>query len=153
MTQEDTAERNKLEQILEELQPDPEHYSAFFAAFATEPLTVAVAPPWEDLSQPPPVGSRMLFVSDGDNHEQGMLAVFTRPGRAEAFCREYPTDEEFRPYETGSAWIFLQVPDNCGIMLNPNEPHNFRISPELTADLKQDVIEALQRARGAQGAS
>ncbi|MGA7965830.1 MAG: SseB family protein [Gammaproteobacteria bacterium] len=151
MNEETNETTNRLEQLLdtfEDSDSDPEGFAEFLAAFATEPLTLAVSPPWESGGEPPPLGHTLLIVSDGDNVEQPMLAVFTRPSYAEKFCREFIQDGQFEPYQAfNSAWAILQTPEGAGIRLNPNLPHGFRMTPQLVEQLKRDVQAAWQRAR------
>lgn len=151
MNEETSEAINRLEQLLdtfEDSASDPERFAEFLGAFATEPLTVAVNPPWENADEPPPPGHSLLIVSDGDNMEQPMLAVFTRPAYAEKFCRDCVQDETFAPYQAiNSAWAILQTPEGAGIRLNPNLPHGFRMTPQLVEQLKRDVRAAWQRAR------
>ncbi|MGH8426541.1 MAG: SseB family protein [Gammaproteobacteria bacterium] len=147
MTPDDETPPNRLEQLLNSYAEDPQWYSDFFIALATEHVTVAVSPPWEEVDVPPPVGRKLLIVSDGSNQEQPMLALFSRPARAEKFCRENVQDGQFAPFETASSWALLQVPEGAGIRLNPNEPQGFRIPPPLMDKLKHDVRQALHRAQ------
>ncbi|MGH8127651.1 MAG: SseB family protein [Gammaproteobacteria bacterium] len=151
MNEETSEATNRLEQLLDSFadsDSDPDRFAEFLAAFATEPVTVAVNPPWENADEPPPAGHKLLIVSDGDNREQPMLAVFSRPAYAEKFCREFVQDEPFAPYQPiNSTWAILQTPEGAGIRLNPNLPHGFRATPQLVEQLKRDVQAAWQRAR------
>lgn len=143
------AEFNRLEQLLQNYNEDPKWYSNFFIALATEPLAVAVNPPWKALDEPPPIGYKLLIISDGENLDQPMLAVFTRSAHAETFCRNNVKGETFVPYEGPSRWILLQVPENMGVQLNPNMDNGFRIPPTLIPELQADIRDAIKRAQEA----
>jgi len=71
-----------------------------------------------------------------------MLAVFSSASHSAVY-----KEAEIRPFkytaEVDSAWACLGVPENAGIMVNPNSAPNFRISPAVAGVLrnaaKQDL--------------
>jgi hypothetical protein len=100
--------------------------------FMTARVHVLLDQPWDGHSLPS-TETRMLFVSDGENQEQAMLAVFTDRGKAESVAASMG---EFRhAVEVDSKWALLGVPPATGVRINPNSEPGFRILPELTAEL------------------
>lgn len=103
-------------------------------AFILSRVFVKLDQPWDGVTFPRS-DMRLLFVSDGDNKTQTMLAVFS----TETHSRKY--GEEAAPFnyvaEVDSAWACLGVPENAGIMINPNSVPNFRIGPEVARVLRE----------------
>lgn len=123
-----------LEQALESFEDNIESRRAILAKFAKSRVVVVLDTPWDGVSLPS-TSMRLLFVSDGPNEKQAMLAVFTSEQRAEEFPKQ---DSPFRhAVEVDAAWAFLGVPPGAGILINPNTTPGFRITPELAAQLRQ----------------
>lgn len=88
---------------------------------------------------PPDSGMRLMLVSDGTNQQQTMLAVFTDAEHA-ATCVQSFGDmaHAFRNVvQVDMAWALLGLPANAGIMVNPNTPRAFRVSPEVGTRLRR----------------
>ena len=77
---------------------------------------------------------RFMLVSDGDNTERPMVAVFTSPQYSEVYGKD--ATPFIHTVEVDSAWICLGIPENGGIMINPNSVPNFRIGPEVASVLR-----------------
>ena len=77
---------------------------------------------------------RFMLVSDGDNTERPMVAVFTSPQYSEVYGKD--AAPFIHTVEVDSAWICLGIPENGGIMINPNSVPNFRIGPEVASVLR-----------------
>lgn len=96
---------------------------------------------WDGVSQPQP-DTRMLFVSDGKNEQQPMLAVFTSERFADAFRAG---DHPFVHVTEIDARLAIHRTDNgAGIMINPNADLSFRITPQLTTTLRDEIERQLQ---------
>lgn len=114
--------------------------------FMTARVWVLLDHPWDGRSLPS-TEMRLLFVSDGDNQEQAMLAVFTDRPRAEAAA---PAMADFRhPVEVDSQWALLGVIPGAGVRINPNSEPSFRILPELVVELRKVAEGGLLRRQRA----
>ena len=118
-------------------------------AFLRSRVFVLLDRPWDGRSLPN-TETHLLFVSDGENKEQAMLAVFT--GRAQAETAMAAMDEYKHPVEVDSLWALLAVPPNTGVRINPNAEPAFRILPELTVELRKIAEQNLAQRLAAQGA-
>jgi hypothetical protein len=103
-------------------------------AFLRSRVWVLLDRAWDGRSLPS-TETRMLFVSDGENEQQAMLAVFT--GRAEAETVMASMAEFKHPVEVDAQWALLGVPPNIGVRINPNLDPAFKILPELTVELRK----------------
>ncbi len=94
--------------------------------------------------------TRMGLVSDGPHLDQAMLAVFSTRRRAIAFQGAH---ERSLPciIAVEAPFAILCVPEDSGIIINPNQSPGFRIGPEAAQMLKNQMIE-LQN-RGSAGTS
>lgn len=102
--------------------------------------------PWDGRSLPN-TETKLLYVSDGENQDQAMLAVFT--GKVEAE-RAIPEMGEFRhPVEVDAQWALLSLIPNAGVRINPNAEPAFRILPELTVELRKVAERHLARMQQA----
>lgn len=136
---------SKLEEALSiATENDEQSIRKLLRAFVLSRVFVRLDLPW-DAKSLPRSDMRLLFVSDGANTQQPMLAVFS----TEAHSRVY--GDEVAPFnfvaEVDSAWACLGVPENAGIMINPNSVPNFRIGPEVARVLREtaekDVAEKI----------
>lgn len=114
---------------------------AVLVALATN--NVAVILPPTDAEGNPPENAQPLFVSDGQDLEQPMLAAFTRIERALAF--EDTFEDAAQPGEIAGTQLILGTPEGCGIRLNPNQELGFRIGPELANAIRKDVMADMER--------
>lgn len=106
--------------------------------------------PWDGRSLPN-TETRLLYVSDGENKEQAMLAVFTGKAQAEQVL---PAMGEFKhPVEVDAPWALLSLPPNAGVRINPNAEPAFRILPELALEMRKIAERQMARemARAQQG--
>ena len=78
---------------------------------------VVLDQPWDGRSLPS-TDMRLLFVSDGKNSEQAMLALFTSREK----CAAIPKGDSLfdHPIEVDARWAILGVPKDAGILINPN---------------------------------
>ena len=108
-------------------------------------VTVILDKPWDGKS-PPERDTRFLLVSDGDNAEQPMLALFSDKSKAQSFRQGFDIGSQFEHIvEVSGSWSLLGVEDGMGVMIDPNQPTGFRIAPELAAQLRNDVEETMAR--------
>jgi hypothetical protein len=138
-----------LEQALAGFEDSIDGRKAVLEKFMAARVHVLLDRPWDGRSLPS-TETRMLFVSDGENQEQAMLAVFTDRSRAESVASAMG---EFRhAVEVDSKWALLGVPPATGVRINPNSEPGFRILPELTAELRKVAQRHLaERQRAAAG--
>ena len=119
--------------------------SAVLAALATSAVTVILDQPWDGASLPE-LDTRFLLVSDGNNTEQPMLAIFSTRDCAQRFRHDVDLGNEFEHLvEVSGSWSLLGVTEGVGVMIDPNQSTAFRITPELAAELRNDVREAMDR--------
>lgn len=83
------------------------------------------------------------FVSNGDDREQAMLAIFSTKDRASGYLEEQQIEGRY-PLMVPGPRALLAVPEGAGIRLNPNQHLGFVIQPELAQRLSQDIRETLQ---------
>ena len=114
-------------------------------AFILSRVFVKLDQPWDGVTLPRS-DMRLLFVSDGENQERPMLAVFTSKSSSEVYEKAAAPFEFVT--EVDAAWACLGVPENSGIMINPNSAPNFRIGPEVAQVLREaaekDVAEKIK---------
>lgn len=112
---------------------DEQSIRAVLRAFVQSKIFVLLDQKWDGKSFPRS-DMRFLLVSDGDNTERAMIAVFT----SAEHCKVY--GQQATPFvhavEVDSAWACLGVPADGGIMINPNSAPNFRIGPEVASVLR-----------------
>lgn len=94
-----------------------------------------------DMSEPV---AHPMYVSDGANQEQAMLAVFSSNERAVRFHEEHGGFNH--PAEVFATRAILATTPDAGIFINPNQPLGFRILPALAAALKSKVLQAMELA-------
>lgn len=124
--------------------------SAVLVALATSPVTVILDQPWDGVSLPDP-DTRFLLVSDGKDTAQPMLAIFSDQDSAQRFRQDVGLGSEFEHLvEVSGSWSLLGVAEGMGVMINPNQSTAFRITPELAAQLRSDVEEAMARVSAQQ---
>lgn len=136
------AEHNPVKSLEETLKNaagnDEQSIRSILRAFVQSRVFVKLDQPWDGKSFPRS-DMRFMLVSDGDNAERAMVAVFT----SVEYSRVY--GEEAAPFthtvEVDSAWICLGVPENGGIMINPNSAPNFRIGPEVASVLRETATQ------------
>ncbi|HSN17360.1 MAG TPA: SseB family protein [Gammaproteobacteria bacterium] len=100
--------------------------------------------PWDGRSLPN-TETKLLYVSDGENKEQAMLAVFT--GRAEAETASPDMGEFKHPVEVDAPWALLSLVPNAGVRINPNAEPSFRILPELAVEMRKIAEHRLAQIR------
>lgn len=103
---------------------------------------------WDGRSSLPSLDTHVLLVSDGQNTQQTMLALFTSADKVKAIPL---VDTPFKyPVEVDAAWALLGIPKNAGVLINPNSAPGFRILPGLAAELreiaKRNLENLMQRA-------
>lgn len=116
----------------------PEHVINFIQTLVRSSIFVVTDKTWDSRAVPD-AGMRLMLVSDGDNHEQIMLAIFTDTAYAANYLQSLGDSEH--PFKNTArvdmAWALLGVPANAGIMVNPNSGRAFRIAPEIAARLRR----------------
>ena|SRR5579859_981224 len=112
---------------------DEQTIRAVLNAFIKSRVYVKLDQKWDGKSFPRS-DLRFMLVSDGDNIERPMVAVFTSPEFSEVYGKS--AAPFVHTVEVDSAWICLGVPENGGIMINPNSTPNFRIGPEVASVLR-----------------
>ena len=129
----DSAAQSALETALTTFEDSLDNRRALLTTLLQSKVYVVLDMPWDGRSLPS-TSAHMLFVSDGENTQQAMLAVFTGQPQAAAFP---VADSAFKhPVEVDMLWALLGLPKEAGIMLNPNAGPSFRITPDLGAQLR-----------------
>lgn len=140
---------NALEQALHSFEDTVDGRRAVLEKFMVARVFVLLDQPWDGKSLPS-TEMHLLFVSDGENQEQPMLAVFTDRAKAEETA---PAMGEYRhPVEVDAGWALLGVPPNVGVRINPNAAPSFRILPELAVELRKIAEAQLRQRQSAAGA-
>lgn len=115
--------------------------------FLASRVHVLLDRPWDGRSLPNSE-TKLLYVSDGENKEQAMLAVFTDRSQAE---KAAPDMGEFKhAVEVDAPWALLSLIPNTGVRINPNADLGFRILPELALEMRKIAerrIAQVQQAR------
>lgn len=143
------ANLSPLESALAGFTDDIEGRKTVLTAFLESRVHVLLDRPWDGRSLPNSE-TRLLFVSDGDNKDQAMLAVFTDRSKAETAMAAMG---EFKhAVEVDAQWALLSVPPQVGVRINPNAEPAFKILPELAIELRK-VAEQNQARRRATGAA
>jgi len=133
---------NALEQALAAFEDSAENRRTTLALLLKSRVYIAVDQPWDGRSRPRP-DMRVLLVSDGADHAQPMLAVFTDQARSELFRG---ADNPFKfTVEVEASWAMLGAPAGAGIMINPNSSPGFRITPDLASELRRIAEEDVAR--------
>jgi hypothetical protein len=102
--------------------------------------------PWDGRSLPNSE-TRLLYVSDGEDKDQAMLALFTDRARAE---QVRPGMGEFsHVVEVDAPWALLSLVPKAGVRINPNVEPSFRILPDLAVEVRK-LVEQNQAQRRAQ---
>jgi len=132
----------KLEEALNSHeQNDEQSIRKALRAFVQSRVFVKLDQPWDGKTLPR-TDMHLLLVTDGENKEQPMLAVFSSASHEAVYKQE-----EMGPFkytaEVDAAWACLGVPENAGIMVNPNSAPNFRISPEVARVLRETAKQDL----------
>lgn len=126
--------RNPLEEALRNFEDNPESRKKVLEIFLMSRVWVLLDQPWDGRSLPS-TDTKLLFVSDGENQQQAMLAVFTDRTKAETTA---PAMGDFQyPVEVDAQWALLGVIPGSGVRVNPNSEPSFRILPELVAELRK----------------
>lgn len=133
---------SSLEDILKNSKDNDESsIRAVLRAFVQSRVFVKLDQKWDGKSFPRS-DMRYMLVSDGENTECPMIAVFTSAEYSNVY------GPEARPFiytvEVDSAWICLGIPENGGIMINPNSVPNFRIGPEVASVLRDVAMKDLE---------
>lgn len=139
----DRPPRNVLEEALFEIGEDNQRKLDFFGTLMEHRVTVLTTREWDPHS-PPPEDMQLLFVSDGDNQEQPMLAIFTHPARTARYKGQDGFDHAV---EMDARQAFLGCHDGCGAFINPNWRHNMRVDPIVAQQLRQSVERWLERLK------
>lgn len=92
----------------------------------------------------PDIKGTPTFVSNGDDMEQAMLALFSTEKRALHYI-EQEQAEGRHPIGVPGPRALLAVPDGVGIRINPNQEPGFAILPALAERLRDDVKQAIDR--------
>ncbi len=130
-----TRPANVLEEALRNaVGNDEQAIRAVLRAFIQSRVFVRLDQKWDGKSFPRS-DMRFMLVSDGDNKERPMVAVFTSPEYSDVYGQD--VGPFVHTVEVDSAWICLGIPENGGIMVNPNSAPNFRIGPEVAAVLRE----------------
>ncbi|MGH8371741.1 MAG: SseB family protein [Gammaproteobacteria bacterium] len=120
---------------------DVENLRNVLQMLVTARIKVLLNKPWDGISQPEP-DTRMLFVSDGKNEQQPMLALFT----SDAFASEFQAGDNpfIHIVEVDARLAIHRVEPGTGIMINPNSDLSFRITPELAKTLRDEIDKQLK---------
>ena len=137
--------QNELESLITGSDNSPASIRAILNKFASSKIFAVTDRPWDGRSVPRP-DMRLLMVTDGANHQQPMLALFSAGQYAHGVIAG---DHPFKHVvEVDAAWALLGVAENVGILINPNttDAPAFRIGSGVAAELKKYAEDRL-RAR------
>ena len=112
---------------------DEQTIRAVLRAFVQSRVFVKLDQDWDGKTFPRS-DMRFLLVSDGDDTNRPMIAVFTSPEYSEVYGKD--VTPFVHTVEVDAAWICLGIPENGGVMINPNSAPNFRIGPEVASVLR-----------------
>lgn len=146
--EEQTAQANELEKALAEVhaQGDEAEWDTkteVLRQLALNSVYIVVDQPL-DQDSGPEIQGKPAFVSNGDDLEQAMLAIFSTEDRARTYIEQEQLEGHHALPVPGPRAL-LAVPDGVGIRINPNQEPGFAILPELAERLRDDVKEALNR--------
>ncbi len=145
----DTKTPSKLEETLKSVTTsDEESIRKVLRAFVQSRVFVKLDQKWDGKSFPRS-DMRFLLVSDGDNTERPMVAVFTSTEYSDVYGKDVAPF--VHTAEVDSAWACLGVPENGGIMVNPNSAPNFRIGPEVASVLREVVLKDVEQKANPRG--
>lgn len=123
----------ELERVLLAFEDTVEYRRKVLTTLMRSKVYMVLDKPW-DQGQAPPVGAQFLIVSDGEDKEHPMLALFTDAAKVAAVPVE---NSGFQyPVEVAAGWALLGVPPGTGIRINPNSAPGFRILADLAAQLR-----------------
>lgn len=141
-----TLPSTPLEQALASFEDTLDGRKVVLEKFIAARVYVLLDRPWDGRVLPS-TEMRLLYVSDGENQEQAMLAVFTNKANAESVMDKM--GEFQHPVEVDSKWALLGASPGVGVRINPNCEPAFKILPELTAELRKiahNHLTGIQRA-------
>lgn len=139
-----------LEEILKNAKGNDEQtIRAVLRAFVQSRVFVKLDQKWDGKTFPRS-DMRFMLVSDGDNTARPMVAVFTSPEFSEVYGKD--AAPFIHTVEVDSAWICLGVPQDGGIMINPNSTPNFRIGPEVASILRDTATKDVEAKTNRGGA-
>ncbi|MDE2345479.1 MAG: SseB family protein [Gammaproteobacteria bacterium] len=120
---------------------DSESLRKVLLQFVMSRVIVLMDKSWDGKGRPQD-GTRMMFVSDGPNMEQLMLAVFTGTTYTDAFIA---ADNPFRHVvEVDARFAILGLSEGTGIIINPNAETSFRIDPAIGKIMRDGALEQLR---------
>ncbi|MGH8274625.1 MAG: SseB family protein [Gammaproteobacteria bacterium] len=150
---EDTAP-NPLEEAITRVAEEPEgtdEASAVAArrgvlqTFATARVAVLLEAPVPP-GAPPEMEKPLLFVTDGEDRKQPMLALFTRSEWAQEF-HDREGGSFAHPAEVPAPWAVLRLPEAAGLMINPNRTPSFRIGPDVAGQMRDEIAQSIKGMR------
>jgi tetratricopeptide (TPR) repeat protein len=138
--------KSELESLIAGSDNSPAAIRAILSKLAASRIYAVVDKPWDGRSAPQ-AGMRLLLVTDGADHGQPMLALFSAAQHAQS---SIGGEHAFKNVvEVDAGWALLGVEDNTGILINPNatDVPTFRIGPAVAAELKKYAEDRLRAAR------
>lgn len=133
--------RNELEQRLIALYNEEIQTIEFLQSLVNAEVFVLCDNPVDD-GDTDPSQTHMVFVTDPENKDQTMLAVFTDRDRALAF-EQAPGYEH--PSKVDLKWVTFCAKHEFGAMLNPNSGMAYRIPPEAVSLLQEAIDEHIKK--------
>lgn len=133
-----TAIPSALEQAINAVkQDDVESMRKVLSMLMTSRVNLLLNKPWDGRSRPEE-DTRTLFVSNGEDLKQPMLALFTSPSFAEPFQSD---DSPYKHLvEVDIRFAIHRVEPGTGVMINPNSTTTcFRLSPELAKFFRDEI--------------
>jgi SseB protein N-terminal domain len=125
---------------------DSESLRKVLLQFVSSRVMVMMDKVWDGVSYPED-GTRMMFVSDGPDSKQPMLAVFTNAG----FTQKFVSDNN--PFchvvEVDARFAIVGLSAGAGIIINPNADLSFRIDPSIANILRDSALEQLSKLKQA----
>lgn len=86
-------------------------------------------------------GIRLITVEDPAGGKDRMLGLFSSEDKALDARAQSPAFEHLARVEV--LWAFLKLEEGAGVVVNPGSERAFRVPPEVAANLKQAVQQAV----------
>ena len=136
----DDSPASRLERLIEDVRERRVEPVDFVKALVDDHVYLVLNKAWDGRSVPEQ-NTSMLLVSDGPNHSQAMLAVFSDEQKAREFCEH--AEGFSHVVKVPGPVAFLGVAPDQGMIVNPNFRNTFRITIAAAAEVRGTMYERL----------